>query len=71
MNYLTLLQSKILPAEYGEMIKAGILSESLALTEKGERILLTILFEDNKDALSAWVKEYLTKWVDKKEESDK
>jgi hypothetical protein len=66
---LQLLQAKLLDEGTKVMIKAGYLSEDLSLTEKGKRILDTLLFLENKEAMVEQAEKLLS-ISEKKEENE-
>jgi hypothetical protein len=59
MKFLQLLASKILPSDVALQQKAGILDTELQLTDKGVRVLLSILWEQNRQALTDYSTNYL------------
>lgn len=56
---MLLLASRILDDGTKLLIKDGILSDTLELTDKGSRLLLTLIFEDYAAELAKVAKEQL------------
>lgn len=59
MNKLTILAKKLLDADTKVFVKAGILDESLEITDEGVDFLLAQYLADNKERLAAAAKELI------------
>lgn len=63
-----LLASQLVPEDIKPLIKAGLLSNELALTDKGVRILLSLAFKNYRKELVEVAKEQLADEEAKKAE---
>lgn len=54
---LKLLAARLLNPDLKPLISAGYLSDNLELTDKGQRVLLTILFTEVNDVRAKMVKQ--------------